>query len=225
MTATPTRTPRMLGQPIKRREDPRLITGAGAYLDDLTFPGMLHLAVVRSPYGHARVNSIDTLAARSSCPASSPSSPPRTSTARPPARSPTSSAGTPFENVNDSARCPLATDKVRYVGDPVAVVVAETRYGARDAAAAGRSRLRAAAGRGRPREGARAGRAAPLRGVRHQPRPHPDPRTPATSTAPSPRPTSIVKLRVVNQRVIPLPMETRGALAIWRPDGDATPAS
>ena len=61
--AAPVKTPRMLGQPIKRREDPRLITGAGQYLDDITFPGMLHLAVVRSPYAHARVNGIDASAA------------------------------------------------------------------------------------------------------------------------------------------------------------------
>jgi len=57
--ATSIKTPRMLGMPIKRREDPRLITGAGQYLDDLSFPGMLHMVAVRSPYGHARVNGID----------------------------------------------------------------------------------------------------------------------------------------------------------------------
>src|SRR2546421_10420158 len=54
----------MLGSPIKRREDPRLITGQSTYGDDIKLLGMLHMAVVRSPYGHARINSINTDAAR-----------------------------------------------------------------------------------------------------------------------------------------------------------------
>src|SRR5438067_8569802 len=54
----------MLGTPIKRREDPRLITGQATYVDDIKLHGMLHMAVLRSPYGHARINSIDTDAAR-----------------------------------------------------------------------------------------------------------------------------------------------------------------
>src|SRR6266567_318715 len=51
----------MLGSPIKRREDPRLITGQSTYVDDIKIPGMLHMAVVRSPYGHARINSINAI--------------------------------------------------------------------------------------------------------------------------------------------------------------------
>ncbi|MFL5705484.1 MAG: hypothetical protein ACJ8AG_22010, partial [Ktedonobacteraceae bacterium] len=54
----------MVGSPIKRREDPRLITGQATYVDDIKIPGMLHMAVLRSPYGHARITSIDTSAAR-----------------------------------------------------------------------------------------------------------------------------------------------------------------
>src|SRR5258708_12493147 len=54
----------MLGSPIKRREDPRLITGQATYVDDIKIPGMLHMAVLRSPYGHARITSIDTSTAR-----------------------------------------------------------------------------------------------------------------------------------------------------------------
>src|SRR5579872_1469113 len=54
----------MLGSPIKRREDPRLITGQATYVDDIKIPGMLHMSVLRSPYGHARINSINTEAAR-----------------------------------------------------------------------------------------------------------------------------------------------------------------
>ena len=50
----------VLGAPIKRREDPRFITGEGNYLDDIKLPGMTYLAILRSPYAHANINSIDT---------------------------------------------------------------------------------------------------------------------------------------------------------------------
>src|SRR5688500_14392041 len=51
--------PKLMGQPVKRREDPRLITGTSQYVDDINLAGMLHLTFVRSPYGHAKVNGID----------------------------------------------------------------------------------------------------------------------------------------------------------------------
>ena len=54
----------LVGTPIKRREDPRLITGQAIYVDDIKLHGMLHMAVLRSPYGHARINSINTEDAR-----------------------------------------------------------------------------------------------------------------------------------------------------------------
>ena len=50
---------KMFGQALKRREDPRLITGKGNYVGDLKLPGMHHVALVRSPYGHARIRGID----------------------------------------------------------------------------------------------------------------------------------------------------------------------
>jgi carbon-monoxide dehydrogenase large subunit len=51
---------RIFGSGIKRREDPRLVTGQARYTDDFTLPGMAYLAVVRSPYAHARIKRIDT---------------------------------------------------------------------------------------------------------------------------------------------------------------------
>src|SRR5215216_1574506 len=54
-----TGTMKMVGQAIKRREDPQLITGQGSYLDDIKLAGMLHAVVLRSPYGHAKIVSID----------------------------------------------------------------------------------------------------------------------------------------------------------------------
>ena len=54
----------VLGASVKRREDQRFITGQGRYLDDLKLPGMTYLAILRSPYAHANIRSIDTAAAR-----------------------------------------------------------------------------------------------------------------------------------------------------------------
>src|SRR5438105_1545384 len=51
---------RLVGARIQRREDPRLVSGRGRYVDDLSLPAMLHMAIVRSPHAHARVNRIDT---------------------------------------------------------------------------------------------------------------------------------------------------------------------
>src|SRR6266851_5017408 len=53
----------MIGAKIHRREDPRLVSGEGRYVDDFTRPGTAHMAVVRSPHAHARIKSIDLTAA------------------------------------------------------------------------------------------------------------------------------------------------------------------
>ena len=55
--------PKMIGTPVKRKEDPRLITGEGKYTDDVQFRGMTHMAVLRSPHGHAPIRSIDASSA------------------------------------------------------------------------------------------------------------------------------------------------------------------
>src|SRR3712207_3074834 len=60
MSATIEVPEKLVGKPLKRREDPRLITGAGAFLDDVKLPGMTHAAILRSSYAHARIRSIDT---------------------------------------------------------------------------------------------------------------------------------------------------------------------
>ena len=49
----------MIGERVKRREDPRLLTGQGQYMADLTVPGMLHAALLRTPHAHARIKKID----------------------------------------------------------------------------------------------------------------------------------------------------------------------
>ena len=57
-------TPNMIGQPIKRQEDPRLITGMGKYVDDITLPNMLHAALLRSDRAHARIKRVDVSKAK-----------------------------------------------------------------------------------------------------------------------------------------------------------------
>src|SRR5438128_11331634 len=54
---------RLVGKAIKRREDPRFITGRGQYVDDVKLPGMTYAAFVRSPHAHARIRKIDAAAA------------------------------------------------------------------------------------------------------------------------------------------------------------------
>src|SRR2546430_15317670 len=58
-----TATPRLMGAEVKRKEDPRLVTGTSAYVGDVTVPGLHYVVFVRSPHAHARVRKIDTNAA------------------------------------------------------------------------------------------------------------------------------------------------------------------
>jgi carbon-monoxide dehydrogenase large subunit len=123
---------RIFGSGIKRREDPRLITGEARYTDDLAVPGMLHMALVRSPYAHARIKSIDATKARG----------------MPGVRgiytgADVKAAGfggipcawvVPDSDTKTPPYPPVAIDRVRYAGNAVAVVVADDRYRARDAA-------------------------------------------------------------------------------------------
>ena len=123
-----------IGQPVHRKEDPVLLRGEGRYSDDLNLPGQAYAVVVRSTYAHGILRGVDRAAAQdmpgvlavlvaedlraggiAPMPASSGKNRDGTATARPP-------------------QMALAEGKVRYVGDPVAVVVAETAAQARDAA-------------------------------------------------------------------------------------------
>ena len=73
---------RWVGQALRRKEDPRMITGQGRYVDDIVLPGMLHMAVVRSPEAHARILSIDASGANRSAKVSQSASDPNGSSAR-----------------------------------------------------------------------------------------------------------------------------------------------
>jgi carbon-monoxide dehydrogenase large subunit len=111
---------RYTGTSTRRSEDRRILTGTGEYVDDVKLPGMLHAAFVRSPVAHARITSIDVSAAREL-----------------PGVVAVYTAADLELLLTPLTRPPvittLASDKVRLVGDPVVLVVAESRYLAEDA--------------------------------------------------------------------------------------------
>src|ERR1700732_734851 len=114
-----------IGDSIKRKEDDRFIRGKGNYLDDVNLPGMLHMAINRSPFAHARIKSINTAAAQA-VPGVVAVVPGELPPQHKLAWMPTPSGDT---------QAVLATDKVRFQGQEVACVIAETKYIAEDAAA------------------------------------------------------------------------------------------
>ncbi|CAN5763292.1 aerobic carbon-monoxide dehydrogenase large subunit [soil metagenome] len=112
-----------LGQSIKRKEDDRFLAGRGNYIEDIDLPNMLHMAILRSPYAHARINSIDTSEA----------------TALPGVVAVVTGELLAQHNLawmptlSGDTQAVLATDKVRMQGQEVACVIAEDRYVAHDA--------------------------------------------------------------------------------------------
>jgi carbon-monoxide dehydrogenase large subunit len=119
---------KLVGERVKRVEDPRLVTGRSHYVDDIKLPGMLYAAVLRSIYGHAKINSIDIDAARQApgVVAVITGDDVKGKIGPVPCASSLEGLKTPTHHV-------LAVGKVCYVGEPVAVVVATDRYLARDA--------------------------------------------------------------------------------------------
>jgi aerobic carbon-monoxide dehydrogenase large subunit len=123
-----------VGRRVKRNEDPRLLTGRALFVDDVSRPGMLHVAFLRSPFAHARIHSIDTEVARElpgvhavytaadlgdywrHGPLLVPPPP------------------VPGSTFHERTQVPLVKDKIRHLGEPVAMIVAESRALAEDAA-------------------------------------------------------------------------------------------
>ena len=123
-------TTRIFGSGIRRREDPRLITGAAAYTDDVTLPGTVYAAILRSPHAHARIGRIDTAAAAAAPGVLAV----YTGRDTEGALNPLPCAWIPPDSdVKAVAHPAIASEVVRYQGDAVAVVVAESRYQAEDA--------------------------------------------------------------------------------------------
>ncbi len=126
---TPTAIPQYVGARVLRVEDPRLLRGRGRYLDDVDLPGLLHAAFVRSPFAHAAIRGVDADAARKQ-----PGVVAVLTGADLAATTEAVTASVARPEVKDARRDALAVEKARFVGDPVAVVVATSRYLAEDAA-------------------------------------------------------------------------------------------
>jgi len=199
--------PKFVGERIKRREDPRLVSGQGIYVDDVRLPGMLSAVLLRSPYAHAKLNSIDVSKARAlrgvvavlsgndlkdkmgSLPCVAPAD------------------HVPFHPV-------LAQGKVRYVGEGVAVAVATDSYLAQDAIDLIEIDYDPLDAVVDPEKALAPG--APII--------HDEFGTNSVTFAQVPNPAvdeamrkadKIIKFRIANQRLAPVPMEARGVVAKW----------
>jgi aerobic carbon-monoxide dehydrogenase large subunit len=207
--------PKFIGERVKRREDPRLITGTATYVDDLRLPGMLHALVLRSPHAHAAINSIDVEAARKA---------PGVVVVLTGADLKDKIGTLPCAAIADHKpfHPVLAEGKVRYVGEPVAAVVAADPYKAQDAldlVEVDYDPLDAVVD---PEKALEPG--APLI--------HETFGTNLVHRAEVPGPGveqamqkahRIVRFRVVNQRLAPVPIEARGVVAQWhRASGQLT---
>ena len=125
---------RVLGAAIKRLEDPELLTGSGRFVDDIHLPGMLHAAFVRSPLAHAAIIRIDAVAARAMDGVTAVYT---AADLKPHLVSDRIVVGLPSGALRQQVDRPvLASDEVCHVGEAVAIVVADSRYVAEDAAAA-----------------------------------------------------------------------------------------
>ena len=206
-------TARYAGQRVPRVEDSRLLTGHGRFVDDITRPGMLHACFVRSPFARATVKGID---------ASSALALPGVhavfiaSDLNPDVREAWHAVA--GKDVPDTPRPPLAEGEVKFVGDPVALVVADNRYVAEDAVdlvEVDYEPLPAIADFRQAIGGADVG--AP---VVHEA--YPDnvaggmggmpPDEELFATAPY-----VVEERIYQQMYVPVPMETRGMVVEWTP--------
>lgn len=201
----------LIGQEVKRVEDQALITGRGQYVDDLRLPGLLHLAIVRSPYGHAKINNIDVSAA-----ANAPGVVSVFTGADLAEQLGSLPAGWVLDEESTGMKTPehppLAIEKVRYVGDAVAAVVASSPAAASDAVALVDVDYE-------PLDAVTDAEAATADGA---PQVHDD--APGNLAfdwavgagdyeAAAAEADVVVSERIVNQRLIPNPMEARGIMA------------
>ncbi len=205
-----------LGESIKRKEDGRFLRGKGNFIDDMTLPGMLHMAILRSPHAHARIGSIDTAAA-SAKPGVVAVVTGELMAQHRLAWMPTMSGDT---------QAVLATDKVRFQGQEVAAVIAETKAQAEDARDAIQVEYDILAPVTSP-EGAKAEGAALIRddkeGQKDNHIYHWESGDKATTQAAFAKAAKVVRLQTFYPRCHPAPMETCGCVADVNPaTGKAT---
>lgn len=207
--ATITKTETLIGKRIRRREDPRLITGTATYVDDIKLPGMYHAAIVRSPHAAANLRGIDTKAA-AELPGVVAVFTGRDTKDLGPVPCGASLPGLRVPNHNV-----LAQDRVYFVGHPVAVVVASDRYIARDAADLVEVDYDPLPAVADPEKALEPG-APPV----HPEWPdntaftyHQDGGDVNQAFADA---EVVVKQRITSQRLVPMAMETRGVVADWK---------
>src|SRR6266508_2401467 len=121
---------RHVGSRQRRLDDPRLLTGRGKYVDDLALPRMVHVAFVRSPHAHARIARLEVEESRKSPGVIAVMTGDEAARLCRPYRG----VLLHYKGMKTGAMRPLATDRVRYVGEPVAAIAAVTRAAAEDAA-------------------------------------------------------------------------------------------
>jgi carbon-monoxide dehydrogenase large subunit len=203
----------MVGARIKRREDPRLITGRATYTDDVKQVGTCYAAFVRSPYGHAKINSVSVAAAKAHPGVLAAYSGDDLHHAH------NLKSSLPVAHKMADLKTPphymLALDEVRFVGEAVAVVVATSAYIARDAAElieVDYEQLDAVVD--------------PLKALEGPPYVHAGLGSNVAFTMPFSagdpdkafaEADEIIKQRIVNQRVAPVPIEPRSMVANWDP--------
>ncbi len=208
--ATPsiTKLEPFIGKRIRRKEDPRLITGTATYVDDLQLPGMHFAVVVRSPHGAARIKSVDIAAAAAMKGVA------MVLTGRDVADLACVPCGASLPGLRVPEHRLLAQDRVYYVGHPVAVVVATDRYIAKDAAEAVEVDYEVLQAVADPEKALAPG----------APAVHPQwPDNTAFTFHQEggdiekafAEADVVVKQRITSQRLIPSPLETRGCVAQW----------
>jgi carbon-monoxide dehydrogenase large subunit len=208
--ATTTAKPELLvGKRLRRREDPRLITGTATYVDDMKMPGMLYAVVVRSPHAAAKIRSMDISAAAQHPGVAAVFTGKDTEKVGPvPCAASLPGLRVPHHYI-------LAPERVYFVGHPVAVVVAADRYIAKDAADLIEIDWDVTDAVADPEKAIAAG----------APAVHPEwPDNKAFDYHQEGGEVDkafaeadvIVKQRITSQRLIPTPMETRGVVAEWR---------
>src|SRR5262245_11148121 len=200
-----------VGRPLKRVEDPKLITGRDAYVNDVRLQGALTMAVARRPYAHADVESIDLSATSrlaSFVAAFTAQDLPELAVVQSPL------PDALFDWVNRQGHRVLAQDRVRYVGEPVAVVLAESPAAAADAAEAVIVRYEqlpavvdpeSALEPSSPLLYPESGTNVALRVTREN----------GDVAAAFRQATVVVEAHLVNQRLIPFAMEPRACSAVW----------
>ncbi len=209
------------GQPLKRLEDPRLLTGNGSFVDDIQLPDMLHACLLRSPYAHARLRSIDSEAARRLPGVVAVLTAEDIAGALGDLPTRAMEGEWQVEAMNAPEQPVLARSKVCYVGQPVAVVVARDRYVARDAVDLIQVDYAPLAPILDPLEAAREdcslihehlGTNIALR-IRHD-------RQGDDLDAAFAQADRIIRQRYEVQRLAPIPLETRGLVAHYQPHED-----